>query len=53
MALSRNGVRIWNNLSDEISHMPKLKFKHNIHNVLLQKLSEANEYIDVLNLNMP
>ena len=53
MSFSRNGVRIWNNLSDEIRQMPKLKFKRNIHNMLLQKLSEANEYIDLLDLNMP
>ena len=25
----------------------------NIHNLLLQKLSEANEYIDLLDFNMP
>ena len=33
--------------------MPKVKFKRNIVNMLLQKLSEANEYIDILDLNMP
>ena len=33
--------------------MPKVKFKRSIHNMLLQKLSEANEYIDLLDLNMP
>ena len=32
--------------------MPKVKFKRNIDNMLLQKLSEANEYIDLLDLNM-
>ena len=32
--------------------MPKVKFKRDIHNMLLQKLSEANEYIDLLDLNM-
>ena len=46
------GVRVWNNLSNEIRQMPKVKFKRNIHNMLLQKLSEANEYIDLLDLNM-
>ena len=51
MYFSRNGVRIWNNLSNEIRQMPKVIF--NIHNMLLQKLSEANEYIDLLDLNMP
>jgi len=48
---SRSGVRIWNSLSNEFRQMSKTKFKCNIHNMLLQKLSEANEYIDVLDLN--
>ena len=48
----KHGVRIWNNLSNEIRQMPKVKFKRNIHNMLLQKLSEANEYIDLLDFNM-
>ena len=52
MSFSRNGVRVWNNLSNETRQMPKVKFKRNIHNMLLQKLSEANEYIDLLDLNM-
>ena len=52
MSFSRNGVRVWNNLSNEIRQMPTVKFKRNIHNMLLQKLSEANEYIDLLDLNM-
>ena len=33
--------------------MPKAKFKRYIHNILLQKVSEANEYIDLSDLNMP
>ena len=53
MSFSRNGVRVWNNLSNEIRQMPKVKFKRNIHNMLLQKLPEANEYIDLLDLNIP
>ena len=53
MSFSRNGVRIWNSLSSEFHQMPKTKFKPNIHNMLLQKLSEANEYIDISDLNMP
>ena len=32
--------------------MPKVKFKRNIRNMLLQKLSEVNECIDLLDLNM-
>ena len=53
MSFSRNGVRIWNSLSSEFHQMPKTKFKRNIHNMLLQKLSEANEYINISDLNMP
>ena len=52
MSFSSNGVRVCNNLSNEIRQMPKVKFKRNIHNMLLQKLSQANEYIDLLDLNM-
>ena len=33
--------------------MPKAKFKRNIHYMLLQKLAKANEYTDLLDLNMP
>ena len=36
----QNGVRIWNNLSNEIRQLPKAIFKRNIHYMLLQKLSE-------------
>jgi len=53
MSFSRNGVRIWNSLSSKFHQMPKTKFKRNIHNMLLQKVSEENEYIDLWNLNMP
>ena len=52
MSFSRNGVRVWKNLSNEIRQTSKVKFKRNIHNMLLQKLAEANEYIDLLDLNM-
>ena len=30
--------------------MPKTKFKRNIHNLLLQELTEENEYIDLSDL---
>ena len=39
-------------LASDLTQMPKVKFKRNIHNMLLQKLSEANEYIDLLDFNM-
>ena len=52
MSFSRNGVRIWNSFSDEFRQMTKATFKRNIHNMLLQKLLEANEYIDLYYLYM-
>ena len=53
MSFSRNGVTTWNSLSSEFHQMPKTKFKRNIHDMLLQKLSEANYYIDLSDLKMP
>ena len=53
MSFSKNGVRIWNSLSSKFHQMPKTKFKRNIHNMLLRKLSEANECINLSDLNMP
>ena len=53
MSVSRNGVSIWNRLSSKFHEMPKTKFKCNNHNMLLPKLLEANEYIDLSDLNMP
>jgi len=44
---------MWNSLSNEFRRMQKTKFKRNIHHILLQKLSEANEYINLSDLNMP
>ena len=38
---------------NEICPMPKVKFKRNNHYMLLQRPLEANEYIDLLDLNMP
>ena len=49
-AFSRNGVRIWNSLPNNFCQMPKTKFKCNIHNLLLQELTEENEYIDLSDL---
>ena len=42
MSFSRNGVRIWNNYL--------INFKRNIHNLLLQELTEENEYIELSDL---
>ena len=53
MSVSRSGVSIWNRLSSKFHEMPKTKFKCNNHNMLLPKLLEANEYIDLSDLNMP
>ena len=45
-SFSRNGVKIWNSLPCEIRHLSKNKFKIKIHDMLLQRLSEENDYID-------
>lgn len=44
---------MWNSLSNEFLRMPNTKFKRYIHHKFLQKLSEANEYINLSDLNMP
>ena len=46
-SFSINGVKIWNKLPCEIRHLSKNNFKIKIHNILLQRLSEENEYIDL------
>ena len=46
-SFSRNGVKIWNKLPCEIRHLSKNNFKIKIHNILLQRLSEENDYIDL------
>ena len=46
-SFSRNGVRIWSSLPREIRHLSKNHFKIKIHNILLQRLSEENDYIDL------
>ena len=46
-SFSRNGVKIWNKLPCEIRHLSKSNFKIKIHNILLQRLSEENDYIDL------
>ena len=46
-SFSRNGVKIWNSLPCEIRHLSKNNFKIKIHNILLQRLSEENDYIDL------
>ena len=45
-SFSRNGVKIWNSLPREIHHVSKNNFKIKTHNILLQRLSEENDYID-------
>ena len=56
VCLKFSHATIGNPASDSLNNtcleICKVKFKRNIHNMLLQKLSEANEYIDLLDLNM-
>ena len=49
-SFSRNGVRIWNSVSCEVRRLLKNNFKINIHDLLLQRLSKYDDYIDLSNL---
>ena len=49
-SFSRYGVRIWNSLPGGMPQMSKNNFKINVHNSLLRKLSEENDYIDLPDL---
>ena len=46
-SFSRVGVKVWNSLPVELRHTPKTNFKRKIHNLLLKKFSEADDYIDL------
>ena len=47
---SRVGVKVWNSLPVEMRHLSKTNCKRKSHNLLLQKFSEADDYIDLPNL---
>ena len=49
-SFSRVGVKVWNSLPVEMRHTSKADFKQKIHNLLLQKFSEADDYIDLPDL---
>ena len=49
-SFSRVGFKLWNSLPVEMRHKSKANFKRKIHNLLLQKLSEADDYIDLPDL---
>ena len=46
-SFSINGVKIWSSLPCEIRHLSKNNFKIKFHSILLQRLSEENDYIDL------
>ena len=46
-SFSRNDVKIWNSLPCDIRHLSKNNFKIKIYNILFQRLSEENDYIDL------
>ena len=46
----RVGVKVWNSLPVEMRHTPKTNFKRKIHRLILQKFSEAEDYIDLPDL---
>ena len=43
-------VNVWNSLLVEMYHTSKTHFKCKIHNLLLQKFSEADDYTDLPDL---
>ena len=49
-SFSRVGVKVWNSLPVEMRHTPKTNFKRKIHRLILQKFSEADDYIDLPDL---
>ena len=51
-SFSRYGVKIWNSLPCEIRQMSKNNFKINVHDTLLRILSEENDYIDFILLDL-
>ena len=51
-SFSRYGVKIWNSLPCEMRQMSKNNFKINVHDTLLRILSEENDYIDFILLDL-
>ena len=49
-SFSRNNVRVWNSLSAEIRYKSKTNHKRKVHDLLLQKLLQADNYINLLHL---
>ena len=49
-SFSRVGVKVWNSLPVEMRHTSKADFKRKIHNLVLQKFLEADDYIDLPDL---
>lgn len=49
-SLSRVGVKVWNSLRIEMHNTSKTNLKNKIHNLLLQKFSEVDDYIELPNL---
>ena len=41
----RVGVKVWNSLPFEMRNKPETNFKRKIHNLILQKFSEADDYL--------
>ena len=45
--LAEHVSTFWNRLSREIRHLSKNNFKIKVHNILFQRLSEENDYINL------
>ena len=49
-SFSRTGARIWNSIPGELCNLAKNKFKERVHQIVLQVLSEGDDYVDLITL---
>ena len=49
-SFSRTGARIWNRIPGDLCNLAKNKFKERVHQIVLQVLSEENDYVDLITL---
>ena len=49
-SFSRTGARIWNSIPGDLCNLAKNKFKERVHQIVLQVLSEEDDYVDLITL---
>ena len=49
-SFSRIGVRIWNSIPGDLCNLAKNKFKERVHQIVLQVLSEEDDFVDLITL---